>query len=160
MIIQRAAEGTVRELARGYPVVAIPGLRQSRKTTLARMVFADKPYVSLEDLDQREFAEEDPRGFLGRYPAGAVLEEVQRCPTLFSYLQTVVERMDKAGFFILTGSQQFRLLAGVSQSLAGRVGLLSLLPLSLRELQAAGRAPRVSTDLMYRVAARAVRRNS
>ncbi len=123
MIIQRAAEGTVRELARGYPVVAIPGLRQSRKTTLARMVFADKPYVSLEDLDQREFAEEDPRGFLGRHPAGAVLEEVQRCPTLFSYLQTVVEKCQPEsggpGRFVVPASVVPAGIAGGGSGTAG-----------------------------------------
>ena len=85
-------------------------------------MFADKPYVSLEDPDERQFAEQDPRGFLNRYPDGAVLDEVQRCPELFSYLQGIVDNDGRMGLFVLTGSQQFGLLSKITQSLAGRVG--------------------------------------
>ncbi len=141
MLVHRAAEETIRKLASGYPVVAIVGPRQSGKTTLARAVFQEKPYVSLEDPDQREFADEDPRGFLERYPDGAVLDEIQRCATLLSYIQTRVDKDARKGLFVLTGSNQFGLMSGVAQSLAGRVAIIVLLPFSLSELQAAGRNP-------------------
>ncbi len=134
--IRRDAERTLARLARGFPVVGITGPRQAGKTTLARMSFPDKPYVSLEDPDELDFAHADPRGFLARFPDGAILDEAQRCPKLFSYLQGVVDRHRVMGEFVLTGSQQFGLRAGISQSLAGRIGMLHLLPLSLRELRA------------------------
>jgi len=149
MLIRRDAEDTLLRLAREYPVVAVTGPRQSGKTTLVKRVFPDKPYVSLEDLDEREAASVDPRGFLARYPNGAVLDEVQRCPALFSYLQTHLDQTRRKGLFILTGSQQFNLLSGITQSLAGRVGLLVLLPFSLRELRTAGWAPKRLTDLLF-----------
>ncbi len=117
------------------PIVGLLGPRQSGKTTLVEEVFTQKPYVSLEDLDMREYASTDPRGFLSNYPQGAILDEAQRVPALFSYLQTRVD-LDKnrAGQFILTGSQHFLLLEKISQSLAGRISLLTLLPLSAKEL--------------------------
>jgi len=139
MILRHAAD-TLRQLARGYPVLAITGPRQSGKTTLARAVFSDKRYVSLEDPDQRAFADEDPRGFLDRFPDGAILDEVQRCPALFSYLQGRVDADRRMGQFVLTGSQQFGLLAQITQSLAGRVGLVQLLPFAYPELTSAGKA--------------------
>jgi hypothetical protein len=149
-MIPRAAARTLARLAKGYPVVAMTGPRQSGKTTLARSAFASKPYVSLEDPDQREFATSDPRGFLGNYPEGAVLDEVQRCPELFSYLQRIVDERRRAGLFVLTGSQQFGLLAKITQSLAGRIGLLHLLPFSLGELRRARRAPRKIELVLFR----------
>jgi hypothetical protein len=142
MYIPRAAEPVLRSLARGYPVIAVTGPRQSGKTTLVRAAFSGKPYVSLEDLDQRAFADEDPRGFLSLYPQGVILDEVQHCPGLFSYLQTLIDRDPRPARFILTGSQQFGLLSRVTQSLAGRVALQPLLPFAFAELQSAGRAPR------------------
>lgn len=140
-MIKRHAQKILLELARGFYVVAVTGPRQSGKTTLVQHVFSSKPYVSLEDPDEREFAQEDPRRFLQRFPEGAVLDEVQRCPELFSYLQSRVDADRQPGQFILTGSQQFGLLKDISQSLAGRVGMLEILPFSLRELLAADCAP-------------------
>ncbi len=125
---------TLRRLADIFPVVAMTGPRQSGKTTLARSFFADKPYVSLEDPSERSFALDDPRGFMARFRAGAIFDEAQRWPDVFSYLQGMVDADRVPGRFIVTGSQQFGLLAGVSQSLAGRVGLTRLLPLSLAEM--------------------------
>ena len=113
MYISRTAGATSARLARGYPVVAVTGPRQSGKTTLARHVFPDKTYVSLEDLDERGFAEEDPRGFLERFPDGAILDEVQRVPSLFSYLQTLVDQDGRTGLFILTGSHPAYRISGL-----------------------------------------------
>lgn len=135
-MIKRDLTATVLRLAKAFPVVVITGPRQSGKTTLARAAFADKPYVSLENPDERAFAGEDPKGFLNRFPSGAVFDEAQQWPELFSWLQGIVDEAPEPGKFIITGSQQFGLLAGISQSLAGRAGITHLLPLSLREIQA------------------------
>lgn len=137
-MIPRHALSTALRLARGFPVLAITGPRQSGKTTLAQAAFGEHPYVSLEDPAQRDFALIDPRGFLARYPQGAVLDEVQQAPELMSYLQGLVDARRRMGDFILTGSQQFGLMSRMTQSLAGRVGRIELLPLSLGELTAAG----------------------
>ena len=149
-MINRSATLTLKKMAKGYPVITITGPRQSGKTTLARFVFTHKPYVSLEEPDQMEFAQEDPRGFLAQYPDGAILDEVQRCPALFSYIQGIVDKNKRSGLFILTGSQQFGLISKVTQSLAGRVGLLHLLPFSLGELKANGMAPKSLDDALFK----------
>jgi len=140
-VIPRTALDTILRLARGFPVVALTGPRQSGKTTLARAAFAGKPYVSLESADQLAYATADTRRFLAAYPDGAVIDEVQRCPELFSYLQGWVDERRRMGDFVLTGSQQFGLMSKISQSLAGRVGLVHLLPFSQSELAGAGMAP-------------------
>ncbi|MBI3354245.1 MAG: ATP-binding protein [Nitrospirae bacterium] len=149
-MINRNAANTLKKLARGYPVIAITGPRQSGKTTLARFVFKYKSYVSLEDPDQMEFANEDPRGFLDRYPDGAVLDEAQRCPLLFSYMQGVVDQKKRPGLFVLTGSQQFGLISKITQSLAGRVGLLHLLPFSLGELKSGNIMSKNLDDMLFK----------
>lgn len=140
-MIARMSDETIRTLLRGFPIVTLTGPRQSGKTTLARAVFADRPYASLEDLDVRFAAQDDPRSFLGRFPDGAVLDEVQRCPELLSYLQTIVDADGRMGLYLLTGSQQFGLMSGITQSLAGRTAFVELLPFSLPELKDAGRLP-------------------
>ena len=139
-MIPRTALSTVQRLARGFPIVALTGPRQSGKTTLARAAFPGKPYVSLENPDQLAYATADARRFLANYPDGAILDEVQRCPELFSYLQGWVDERRRMGDFVLTGSQQFGLLSKITQSLAGRVGLVHLLPFSHSELAGAGMA--------------------
>jgi predicted AAA+ superfamily ATPase len=148
-MLPRLAAGVLRRLARHYPVLALTGPRQSGKTTLARATFRRKPYVSLEDLDTREFAERDPRGFLGQFRSGAVLDEAQRAPGLFSYLQTLVDADRTPGRFVLTGSQQFGLFSRITQTLAGRVGMVHLLPFGLGELGKA-HAPRSVEELLWR----------
>lgn len=125
-------------LASSYPVVTVIGPRQSGKTTLVRFVFPDKPYISLEDLDIRNLAQIDPRSFLEQFPDGAILDEIQRVPDLLSYIQTIVDASNQKGLFILTGSHQLELNQAITQSLAGRTALLTLLPLSLDELVEAG----------------------
>ncbi|MDP1524618.1 MAG: ATP-binding protein [Rhodocyclaceae bacterium] len=136
-MITRHAAPRLIELAGYYPIVAITGPRQSGKTTLVRATFPDKPYASLEDPDVRALATTDPRGFLAQYPDGAIIDEVQRAPNLLSYLQTRVDNDRRTGLFVLTGSQQFGLMERISQSLAGRVGLLHLLPFAFDEITAA-----------------------
>jgi uncharacterized protein len=140
-MLKRAANNRLIALAQWFPVIAVTGPRQSGKTTLVKQVFTDKPYLSLEDPDVRATALADPRGFLNLYPQGAVLDEVQRAPDLFSYLQSVVDTKPVMGQWVLTGSQQFGLMSGISQSLAGRVGRLQLLPLSVAELLAGQALP-------------------
>jgi predicted AAA+ superfamily ATPase len=137
-MIRRQASALLVQMSRGFPVVALTGPRQSGKTTLARQAFPDKPYFSLEDPEIRQRLAADPRQFFAILPDGAVLDEVQRCPEVFSYLQGVVDERERMGEFVITGSQQFGLLDNITQSLAGRVGLLQLLPLSLAELTATG----------------------
>jgi predicted AAA+ superfamily ATPase len=138
-MIRRHLEDPLRVAAGQYPIVTVTGPRQSGKTTLVRSVFPHHNYVSLEDPDQRAFALEDPRGFLNQFKAGAVLDEVQRAPDLFSYLQGIVDADDSPGRFILTGSQNFLLMHKISQSLAGRCSVLHLLPFTRSELL--GRKP-------------------
>jgi len=150
MLLPRDATASLRRLARGFPVVAVTGPRQSGKTTLVRATFPGKAYVSLEDPDERALALEDPRAFLGRFPRGAVLDEIQRAPALFSYLQTRVDERGSAGQFVLTGSQQFGLMASITQSLAGRVGLLHLLPFALAELKAQGKLGAALPAVLFR----------
>lgn len=150
MKVKRDARKILKKFTKGFPIIAITGPRQSGKTTLAKMAFPDKPYTSLEDIDNRSFAKEDPRGFLKQYPDGAILDEVQRVPEIFSYLQSIVDKEEKMGMFILTGSQHFGLLSGIIQSLAGRVALLQLLPFSLRELKDSKNFPDTLEELLYK----------
>lgn len=140
-MIPRTAAATLERLAKGFPVVVLTGPRQSGKTTLAKSVFKDKAYLSLESPDEREFALQDPKRFLQRFPDGAILDEVQRCPELLSWLQGWVDERAIMGDFVLTGSAQLDLVAGITQTLAGRAGRVELLPLSAHELRAAQKAP-------------------
>ena len=132
-MIEREVTLKVLEYARQYPVVTITGPRQSGKTTLCKALFPDRPYVSLESLDERSFAASDPRGFLDRFDSGVVIDEVQRVPDLLSYIQVYSDERNSPGFYILTGSQNFLLMEKIAQSLAGRTALVTLLPFTLRE---------------------------
>lgn len=133
-ILNRTISHELLAMARDYPVVTIIGPRQSGKTTLVENVFSQKPYISLEDPDERMLAESDPRGFLDRFPDGAILDEIQRLPLLLSYIQGIVDKSNSKGIFILTGSHQLALHESITQSLAGRTAILKLLPLSIEEL--------------------------
>ncbi|MFP4363899.1 MAG: ATP-binding protein [Spirochaetia bacterium] len=148
MLIQRDIVKKVEEYANQYPVITIVGPRQSGKTTLCKMLFQHKPYVSLENPDERAFAAEDPRGFLHRFPNGAVLDEIQRSPALVSYIQSIVDKNNKTGMYILTGSQQFELMENISQSLAGRTAIVRLLPFSVNEIYS-GNPSRDLFSLLY-----------
>ena len=132
-MIPRTLEKKLRESAKQYPVVLITGPRQSGKTTLCRKIFQKKHYVSFENPDTREFAQNDPKGLLERYPEGAIFDEIQRVPALLSYIQGIVDERGENGLYILTGSQNILLLKSVQQSLAGRVAILKLLPFSYQE---------------------------
>ncbi len=134
-MITRNIAPLLQQLATQYPVITLTGPRQSGKTTLAKALFPDKPYVTLEDPDVRRFATDDPRGFLASYQRGAVFDEIQRVPQLASYLQGVVDADPQPGRFFLTGSHQYELMTQVSQSLAGRTAVLRLLPFTLAEVQ-------------------------
>ncbi|MDA3953996.1 MAG: ATP-binding protein [Bacteroidales bacterium] len=136
-MINRTAEKRLKELYSIFKVIAITGPRQSGKTTLVKSVFPLKPYINLENPDTRQYSIDDPRGFLSQYPDGAILDEAQRSPLLFSYLQEIVDNNPHNGQFILTGSNNFLLNENISQSLAGRVGYLNLLPFSFEELYSA-----------------------
>ena len=149
-MIKRDLSHKLKHLSLKFPVVSVVGPRQSGKTTLVRNVFPKLAYVSLEDLDVREFARQDPRGFLANYRKDVILDEVQRVPDLFSYIQTLVDQKNTAGNFILTGSQNFLLRENVSQTLAGRTALLNLLPLSLAELQKTSYALKNSEDYIFK----------
>jgi uncharacterized protein len=138
-MIPRAASARLSRLLQGFPVVTVTGPRQSGKTTLVRATLPDQPYVSLESPAQREFARQRPAEFLRQFPNGAVIDEAQHAPELFSELQSVVDSAGRMGLFVLTGSQNLSLLSRVTQSLAGRTALVELLPLSIGELRAAGR---------------------
>ncbi len=140
-MIIRQATSRLKKLAKQFKIVAVTGPRQSGKTTLVKTTFPKKPYVSLENIDNRELAQKDPRGFLNNYPKGAIIDEAQRVPDLFSYLQEIVDVKNTSGQFILTGSNNFLLQENIKQSLAGRVAYLHLLPLSLQELK--------NSDLLY-----------
>jgi len=147
-MIQRSAKDKLIQLANTFKAVAVTGARQTGKTTLVKQVFENKPYLSLENPDIRTFAIEDPRGFLASYPDGAIFDEIQRAPQLFSYLQEILDNSTKKGLFILTGSNNFLLQQNISQSLAGRIGYLQLLPFSIEELKIATLLPDDDDELM------------
>ena len=133
-MIDRIAENDAIRLSKQYPVLTIVGPRQSGKTTLCQKAFTEHAYVSLENLEERELALHDPKSFLARFKDPLIIDEIQRVPSILSYIQTKVDSSKKNGSYILTGSQQFELMETLSQSLAGRTAILRLLPLTIKEL--------------------------
>ncbi len=150
MIIQREITRKLIALSKKFKIVSVMGPRQSGKTTLVQLAFPKYAYASMEDTDVRHHAEKDPRGFLQSLGNGAILDEAQRVPHLFSYLQTLVDKNKKAGQFIITGSSNYLMHHEISQSLAGRVAVLRLLPLSMPELEAAEYPVKRLNKLMFK----------
>lgn len=150
--IKRAISPQLQEASREFPVIAIMGPRQSGKTTLAQVEFPNHRYISLEDFDVRHLAVADPRKFLSEYPSssGIILDEIQHAPQLLSYMQTIVDREKKNGYFIITGSQNFLIDEAITQTLAGRMAVLTLLPLSISELESADLLPSQIETLIYK----------
>ena len=134
-MIHRLITNKVLELLEKFPIIAINGPRQSGKTTLSKIVKPNYKYVNLENLSDREFAKTDPMGFLETYRNGVVIDEIQNVPSLFSYLQIVTDERNINGEYIITGSQNFLMMEQITQSLAGRVALFTLLPFSIQELE-------------------------
>lgn len=137
-MINRELHLKIIELSKKFSFVLITGPRQSGKSTLVKMAFPDYKYISFSDLDIRTFAKEDPRGFIATYPDKVIIDEVQKEPSILSYLQTHTDNENKEGMYILTGSQNITLMSSVDESLAGRVGILKLLPFSHSEMRNAG----------------------
>lgn len=150
MIINRKIRQHIEEMARFFPIISLTGPRQAGKTTLLREMFPDYTYLSLEDPDIRDQAKADPRSFLKRYHRRVIFDEAQRVPDLFSYLQTLVDEDREAGRFILSGSQNFLLRQNITQSLAGRVGIAKLFPLTFSELQAVNQLPASFEESIFR----------
>lgn len=144
--VPRTLSTSLKAEAEKYPVLALTGPRQSGKTTLLREMFPGYAYVSLENLNDRLFATEDPIGFLDRYPEKVIFDEAQHAPQLFSYIQGRVDERRQMGQYILSGSQNFHLLQHITQSLAGRVALFRLLPFDFAEMQTAQAMPDAWTD--------------
>jgi predicted AAA+ superfamily ATPase len=134
MWIPRTIQAYLKQ-SKQFPILAVLGPRQSGKTTLVKHFFKNKPYVNLENPETRAYATEDPQAFLHEYKDGAILDEIQRVPEILSYLQEKVDETPSPNRFVLTGSHQLMLHANITQSLAGRVNLAVLLPLSLNELR-------------------------
>lgn len=151
-MFKRTLEEKLLELKKQFPVIALFGPRQSGKTTLARSLFPTYRYVNLESFEEQEFAIEDPKGFLMRFQGeeGVILDEIQKTPGLLSYIQIEVDEAQVLGRFVITGSQNILLNQHVSQTLAGRVALMTLLPLSIEELREAGKLPDVPEEAIFR----------
>ncbi len=154
-MIRRNLETSIRIYSSQYPVVAIVGPRQSGKTTLARYMFPDHKYLSLENLDIRHMAQDDPRGFLDDYGKNLILDEIQRVPSLFSYLQERVDLDESPAGYILTGSRQFILMEKITQSLAGRIITFQLYPFSFNELY--GAKPDKNIDSIFKIKQRDIK---
>lgn len=147
-MINRQITSSIAALRGKFPIITLTGARQTGKTTLLKSLYKDLPYINLEDIDNRMIATEDPRGFLSNYPNGAVIDEVQQVPQLFSYIQQVVDEKDI--HFALSGSQNFQLLQNITQSLAGRTAIFTLMPLSYTEFSEAGYTFDRAEDLVYK----------
>lgn len=138
----------LKESAQEYPVVTVLGPRQAGKTTLCKLTWPKRRYLSLEDPDTRLLAEQDPRGFLRINPPPVIFDEIQRIPTLLSYIQGIVDQSHEPGLYILTGSHQLELQDSINQSLAGRTAVLTLYPFSIREIQSANPV-RTAYEMIY-----------
>ncbi|GHS94116.1 hypothetical protein FACS1894207_1750 [Bacteroidia bacterium] len=148
-MVNRIITEKIKYSATKYPVVTLTGTRQCGKSTLLKSAFPDYRYASLEDLDLRMQAKDDPRGFLQNFGGKTIIDEAQYVPELFSYIQTKVDTENEAGMYILSGSHNFLLLQNISQSLAGRTAVLKLAPFSIAELQNASLLPDTLNDFLF-----------
>ena len=150
-MIKRDAEDALKRLADQFPVVAVTGPRQSGKTTLAKSVFPEKNYVSLDDKNMREIARSNPADFLKAFPEGAIIDEAQKVPEIFEAIKLTVDNEKYIpGKYILTGSSQFRLKENITDSLAGRIGMIKLMPLSIEELKNDGSLTEDPYDYVFK----------
>lgn len=149
MYIKRTSEDVIKKLSKQFKVVLVTGARQVGKSTLLKHCDENRNYVSLDDLSERELAINEPKLFLETHKAPLIIDEIQYAPELLSYIKLIVDKSDKKGQYWLTGSQQFHLMKNVSESLAGRVGILDLMGLSLAELSQTPNNEPFFPDLEY-----------
>ena len=149
-MIERIAADGIKKLLKMFPVVTVTGCRQCGKSTLLKNLLPDYKYVSLEDIDQRELASQDPRTFLSVYDNHTIIDEIQRVPSLLSYIQTRVDSLSQNGVYVLTGSHNLLLMQSISQSLAGRTALFTLAPFSITELCKSGLLPKTVDEILYK----------
>ena len=150
-MINRKALSAINRLSEQFPVIAVTGPRQSGKTTLTKAAFPNKQYVSLDDRRMREIAASDPGDFLKAFPDGAIIDEAQKVPALFDAIKLVVDSSEYTpGKYILTGSSQFRLKENITESLAGRIGMIKLLPFSIQELKEENLLTNDAYDYVFR----------
>ena len=150
MIIERSISSKLNELLKVFPVVTVTGCRQCGKSTLLKHLLPSYKYISLEDIDVRQLAQEDPRHFLSIYNKNVIIDEIQRVPSLLSYIQTYIDSSDESGLFVLTGSHNLLLMQSVAQSLAGRTALLTLAPFSINELNSASMLPDSVNQILFK----------
>lgn len=149
-MIDRDIADKIKQLSEKFPIVTVTGPRQSGKSTLLKHIFSDWRYVSLENPDMRSFASEDPNGFIKTFDNHVIIDEAERVPSLFSYLQTHIDDINETGMYMLAGSRNFHLMAAIDQSLAGRTAIMKLLPLSRHELHEAGELPNTINEQIFK----------
>ena len=150
MIIERSIKSKLLQLLKSFPVVTLTGCRQCGKSTLLKHLLPDYTYISLEDLDLRQIAKEDPRHFISIYSQKVIIDEIQQVPELLSYLQTHIDSVNESGMYVLTGSHNLLLIQSISQSLAGRTALLSLAPFSVAELRSENLVPQTTNEMLFK----------
>lgn len=149
MIVERTIRTKLLQLLKSFPVVTLTGCRQCGKSTLLKNLLPDYAYISLEDLDLRQMAKEDPRHFISIYSKKVIIDEIQQVPELLSYLQSHIDSVNEAGMYVITGSHNLLLMQSISQSLAGRTALLTLAPFSTKELNASNLLPATVNEMLY-----------
>ena len=150
MIIERELNVKLQSLLKVFPVVILTGCRQCGKSTLLKHLLPNYTYISLEDLDVRQLALEDPRHFISVYQKNVIIDEIQQVPQLLSYIQTHVDAVNESGMYVLTGSHNFLLMQSISQSLAGRTALLTLAPFSISELNSKKKLPATVNEMLFK----------
>lgn len=150
MIIERSIKSKLLQLLKSFPVVTLTGCRQCGKSTLLKHLLPDYTYISLEDLDLRQIAKEDPRHFISIYSQKVIIDEIQQVPELLSYLQTHIDSVNESGMYVLTGNHNLLLMQSISQSLAGCTALLSLAPFSVAELRSENLVPQTTNEMLFK----------